>query len=111
MPNSGPVAASLTELRTEMAVSYLANPNPLGSASEMVDYVVLVAPDGSRRMIRCIYDGGGTDTVLDFKLSRYFHHHVPAVVGVNGANTSRNFASHVGAVSYTHLTLPTTPYV
>ena len=96
MPNSGPVAASLTELRTEMAVSYLANPNPLGSASEMVDYVVLVAPDGSRRMIRCIYDGGGTDTVLDFKLSRYFHHHVPAVIGVNGANTSRNFASHVG---------------
>ena len=94
VPSGAPVAASLTELRTEIAV--LANPNPLGTASELVDYCMLEAPDGRRFTVRCLYDAGGTDTILDWRLSKLFHHYVPVTVGVNGAVGSRNFSSHVG---------------
>ena len=94
----GPVgeAASLTELRFEMTASFLANPNPLGGASEMADECVLIAPDGTRRLVRVLYDWGATDSVVSFELARFFHHFAPARVAVNGANSSRCFKSHVG---------------
>ena len=92
--NSASAAASLTELRTEMTV--LANPCSLGSAMEMADRCILVAPDGTRRMVRCIYDSGGTDSIVSFELGKYFHNSVPVAVSVNGANTSKMFSSHVG---------------
>merc|ERR1719266_3110342 len=57
---------------------------------------MLEAPNGSRVTVRCLYDGGGTDTILDWRLGRFFHHYVPVTVGVNGAVGSRNFSSHVG---------------
>ena len=88
------VAASLTELRTEISV--LANPNPIGTAAELVDYCMLEAPNGRRITVRCLYDSGGTDTILDWRLGSFFHHSVPVTVGVNGAVGSRNFTSHVG---------------
>ena len=94
LPNNSSVAASLTELRTE--ISILANPNPLGTAAELVDYCMLEAPNGSRVTVRCLYDAGGTDTILDWRLGHFFHHYVPVTVGVNGAVGSRNFSSHVG---------------
>ena len=94
LSNDSPVAASLTELRTEISV--LANPNPLGTAAELVDYCMLEAPNGSRITVRCLYDAGGTDTILDWRLGYLFHHYVPVTVGVNGAVGSRNFSSHVG---------------
>ena len=94
LPSDAPAAASITELRTEISV--LANPNPLGTAAEMVDYCMLEAPNGSRITVRCLYDAGGTDTILDWRLGHLFHHYVPVTVGVNGAVGSRNFSSHVG---------------
>ena len=94
LSNDSPVAASLTELRTEISV--LANPNPLGTAAELVDYCMLEAPNGSRITVRCLYDAGGTDTILDWRLGYLFHHYVPVTVGVNGAVGSRNFSSPRG---------------
>ena len=96
IPDPGPGTASLTELRTELTVSSLANSNPMGSASEMADQCVLVAPDGARKLVRVLYDWGATDSILSFKLGRFFHHFVPTRVGVNGANSSKSFRSHVG---------------
>ena len=88
------VAASLTELRTE---SYcLANPNKLGSALEFVDHCMLQAPDGSQVIVRTIFDGGGTDTILDWRLNRFFHHDVPCKVGVNAAVGTKKYDSHIG---------------
>ena len=87
--------ATVTELRTEMSV--LVNPNPLGSALEMVDYAVLIAPDGSTVRVRTIYDSGGTDSMIDWRTAdKFFHHAVPTKVGVNGANGSRLFQTLVG---------------
>ena len=88
------VGASLTELRTEMTV--LVNPNSLGAALEMVDYAMLVAPDGSTMRVRTIYDNGGTDCMLDWRLDRFFHHKVPVTVGINSATETRKFRSEVG---------------
>ena len=96
--SSAPEAASLTELRCELTVSCLANKNPLGSSSEMVDECVLFSPDGERKLVRVLYDGGSTDTILDFKLARFFHHWAPARVDVNGANSSKKYDSHLGEV-------------
>ena len=95
---STPEAASLTELRCEMTISCLANSNPLGSASEMIDECVLLAPDGTRKLIRVLYDWGATDSVISYTLARFFHHWAPARVAVNGANSSRNYKSHVGEI-------------
>ena len=102
------VAATLTELRTE---SYcLANPNKIGSALEFVDHCMLQAPDGSKIIVRTIFDGGGTDTILDWRLNRFFHHDVPCKVGVNGAIGTKKYDSHIGDLkvirsdgSYFHL--------
>ena len=92
--NDVPAGASITELRTEMSI--LVNPNSLGTALELVDYALLVAPDGSTMRVRTIYDTGGTDCMIDWKLDRFFHHQVPVTVGVNGATGTRMFASQVG---------------
>ena len=102
------VAAGITELRTE---SYcIANPNKLGSALEFVDHCMLQAPDGSKIIVRTIFDGGGTDTILDWRLNRFFHHDVPCKVGVNGAIGTKKYDSHIGDLkvirsdgSYFHL--------
>ena len=94
LKNDVPVGASLTELRTEMSV--LVNPNTLGSGLECCDYAMVVAPDGSVLKIRTIFDGAGTDCMIDWKLDRFFHHQVPVTVGVNGATGARKFASQVG---------------
>ena len=88
------VGASISELRTESYI--LANPNKLGSALEFVDHCMLQAPDGSQLIIRVIFDGGGTDTILDWRLNRYFHHLAPCKVGVNGALGTRKYDSHIG---------------
>ena len=37
--------ADITELRTE--VNVLQNPNPVGTASELMDYAIIEAPDGT----------------------------------------------------------------
>ena len=94
LPDSVPAGASITELRTETSI--LVNPNSLGTALELVDYALLVAPDGSTLRVRTIYDTGGTDCMIDWKLDRFFHHQVPVTVGVNGATGTRMFASQVG---------------
>ena len=96
--NSSQEAASLTELRFELTTSCLANKNPLGSASEMTDECVLFAPSGERRLVRVLYDWGATDSVVSFELARFFHHWAPARVAVNGANSTRNYKSHVGEI-------------
>ena len=85
---------SATMLRTEFAA--LANPLKLGSACELLDYVQLQAPDGSTLCVRAFFDSGGTDSMLDYRLSRFFHHYVPATVGINGSNACRALQSHVG---------------
>ena len=85
---------AVTNLRTEMTT--LANPLKLGSACEIVDYARLQAPDGTLIRVRAFYDSGGTDSLLDYRLSRFFHHHVPVTVGINGSNSSRTLQSHVG---------------
>ena len=85
---------AVTNLRTEMTT--LANPLKLGSACEIVDYARLQAPDGTLIRVRTFYDSGGTDSLLDYRLSRFFHHHVPVTVGINGSNSSRTLQSHVG---------------
>ena len=94
LPDSVPAGASITELRTETSI--LVNPNSLGTALELVDYALLVAPDGSTLRVRTIYDTGGTDCMIDWRLDRFFHHQVPVTVGVNGATGTRMFASQVG---------------
>ena len=91
---TGGPAPAVTQLRTEMTT--LANPLKLGSACEVVDYARLQAPDGTLIRVRAFYDGGGTDSILDYRLSRFFHHHVPVTVGINGSNSSRTLQSHVG---------------
>ena len=86
--------ASISELRTE---SYcLVNPNKLGSALEFVDHCMLQAPDGSQMIVRTIFDGGGTDSILDWRLNRFFHHDVPCKVGVNGFLGDKKYDSHIG---------------
>ena len=94
MADGATVSASLSELRTETYC--LANPNKLGSALEFTDHCMLQAPDGSEIIVRTIYDGGGTDTILDWRLTRFFHHDVPCKVGVNGALGTKKFNSHIG---------------
>ena len=64
--------ASITELRTEINV--LSNPNPVGTSSELVDYAMLEAPDGTRLRIRTLYDTGATDCILDWILAKFFLH-------------------------------------
>ena len=95
VPLNGPVPAeeTVTGLRTEISVI---NPQALGTALETVDYALLVAPDGSTIRVRTIYDNGGSDCMVDWKLERYFHHKSPVTVGVNGANGTRRFRSEIG---------------
>ena len=90
----GSPQAAVTQLRTEMTT--LANPLKLGSACEVVDYARLQAPDGTLIKVRAFFDGGASDSILDYRLGRFFHHYVPVTVGINGSNSSRRLQSHVG---------------
>ena len=91
----GSAGGEVVSLRTEMSV--LVNPCSLGSALEMVDYALLLAPDGSKIKVRTIYDGCGTDCLVDWRIGdKFFHHQVPATVAINGATGTRRFASQVG---------------
>ena len=66
--------ASITELRTEITLQDLCNPNPLGAANELVDHAILEAPDGTQIKVRTLYDTGAQYSIIDWKLSRFHHH-------------------------------------
>ena len=82
-------AASITKLRTE--VNVLSNPNPLGAASELVDYALLEGPDGTTIRVRTLYDTGATDSMLDYKLARFFHHTEEVEYVAKGVNSVKTF--------------------
>ena len=86
--------ASITELRTEINV--LSNPNPLGAASELVDYAMLEGPDGTMIRVRTLYDTGATDSILDYKLTRFYHHTESVKYDARGINSVKRFQTHIG---------------
>jgi len=63
-----------TVLVQTMQFKNLLNPTPIGSSLEIVDYLEIEAPDGSRRKCRVIHDEyGAKDTMADLSLSSYSH--------------------------------------
>ena len=94
LEDGAPVQATVEQLRTEATV--LVNPGLLGAALEIVDYAVLIAPDKSTLRVRTIYDNGGSDCMISWKMERFFHHRTGVTVGVNGANGTRRFKSEIG---------------
>ena len=63
-----------TVLVQTMQFKNLLNPTPIGSSLEIVDYLKIEAPDGSRRRCRVIHDEyGAQDTMADLSLSSYSH--------------------------------------
>ena len=88
--------ASITELRTEINV--LSNPNPVGTSSELVDYAMLEAPDGTRLRIRTLYDTGATDCILDWKLAKFFHNTEIVELKNKGIHSTQNSATHIGTL-------------
>ena len=52
----------------------VANPNPMNSALEVIDHVIIEAPNGNRRRVRVIHDQfGATDCLSDINLAPYSH--------------------------------------
>ena len=52
----------------------LANPNPINSGLEMIDHVIIEAPNGGRRKVRVIHDQfGAVDSLSDISLESYSH--------------------------------------
>ena len=52
----------------------LANPNPINSGLEMIDHVIIEAPNGGRRKVRIIHDQfGAVDSLSDISLESYSH--------------------------------------
>ena len=89
-------AASITELGTKVEIPVLSNPNPLGSASELIDIGLLEGPDRRTRKVGIIYDLGAPDTVLDFSLASYFHNVEEVEYTSKGVNIVRTFRTHIG---------------
>ena len=87
--------ASITKLRTEVNDLDLSNPNPLGAANELVDRVVLEAPDGTQIKVRTLYDTGAQDSIIDWKLARFYHHAQEAKVETKGINSTKGYSTHV----------------
>ena len=87
--------ADITELRTE--VNVLRNPNPVGTSSELVDYAIIEAPDGTQLKVRTLYDTGASDSLLDWRLAKFFQGPpVPVNITSNGINKSTATATHIG---------------
>ena len=67
----------------------IANPNPMDSAFEMVDHVLIEAPDGRVKRIRVLHDTfGAPSTMADNNLASYSHKTGPLSLDVHTANTS-----------------------
>ena len=87
--------ASITELITEITPQDLCNPNPLGAANELVDHAILEAPDGTQIKVRTLYDTGAQDSIIDWKLSRFYHHAQEVKVETKGINSTKDYSTHI----------------
>ena len=90
--------ASVSELRTSLEVPVLSNPNPLGSASELVDVCIFEGLDGKQRKVRVLFNSGATDNILDFSLASYYHSVEQVKYTSKGVNTTKNYSTHMGSI-------------
>ena len=67
----------------------LVNPNPMGSALEVIDHAIIEAPNGHRRLIRVLHDEFGADSTLaDIGLESFSHRTGKLDFGLHTANGS-----------------------
>ena len=67
----------------------------MGTSSELVDYAIIEAPDGTQLKVRTLYDTGATDSLLDWKLAKYFHQAQDVRINQSGINTSATTSTHI----------------
>ena len=68
----------------------IVNPNPTGSALELVDHAWIESPEGNKVKVRVIHDQfAANDTLSDISLARWSHRTGPISVGLHTANQSK----------------------
>ena len=62
-----------------------------------MDYAIVEAPDGTQLKVRTLYDTGASDSLLDWRLAKFFQGPpVPVNITSNGINKSTATATHIG---------------